>query len=117
MDTAPTDGLAVDNNITTVGNILQIIHVYDARFTDGQADCRPSIKMMIFWRQLAPRRFNTIDGLAVGKYRRLSRRRRRRRGQFKRWIVVAEVAVGAAGGWGSYEIVRFRRCPHLSRHY
>ncbi|MED6178201.1 hypothetical protein PIB30_105337, partial [Stylosanthes scabra] len=32
-------------------------------------------------------------------------------------IAVAEVAVGAAGGWGSYEIVRFRRCPHLSRHY
>ncbi|MED6209853.1 hypothetical protein PIB30_058663 [Stylosanthes scabra] len=32
-------------------------------------------------------------------------------------IAVAEVAVGAAGGWGSYEIVQFRRCPHLSRHY
>ncbi|MED6225457.1 hypothetical protein PIB30_093899, partial [Stylosanthes scabra] len=51
MDTAPTDGLAVDNNITTVR------------------------------------------------------------------IAVAEVAVGATGGWGSYEIVRFRHCPHLSRNY
>ncbi|MED6177959.1 hypothetical protein PIB30_103068 [Stylosanthes scabra] len=35
MDTAPTDGLAVANNITTVGTILQIIHVYDAWFTDA----------------------------------------------------------------------------------
>ncbi|MED6196801.1 hypothetical protein PIB30_050728 [Stylosanthes scabra] len=32
-------------------------------------------------------------------------------------IAIAEVAAGAASGWGSYEIVRFRRCPHLSRHY
>ncbi|MED6138409.1 hypothetical protein PIB30_073987 [Stylosanthes scabra] len=30
-------------------------------------------------------------------------------------IATAEVAAGAAGGWGSYEIVRFRRCLHLSR--
>ncbi|MED6197224.1 hypothetical protein PIB30_054707 [Stylosanthes scabra] len=29
----------------------------------------------------------------------------------------AEVAAGAVGGWGSYEIVLFRRCPYLSRHY
>ncbi|MED6224540.1 hypothetical protein PIB30_085142 [Stylosanthes scabra] len=34
-----------------------------------------------------------------------------------RGIAVAEVAAGAAGGWESYEIVRFRCCPHLSRHY
>ncbi|MED6209472.1 hypothetical protein PIB30_055005 [Stylosanthes scabra] len=32
-------------------------------------------------------------------------------------IAAAEVAAGAAGGWGSYEIVQFRRCPYLSRHY
>ncbi|MED6222427.1 hypothetical protein PIB30_064343 [Stylosanthes scabra] len=32
-------------------------------------------------------------------------------------IVVAEVAAGATGGWGSYEIVQFRCCPYLSRHY
>ncbi|MED6113779.1 hypothetical protein PIB30_074030 [Stylosanthes scabra] len=32
-------------------------------------------------------------------------------------IAAAEVATGVAGGWGSYEIVRFRRCQHLSRHY
>ncbi|MED6209719.1 hypothetical protein PIB30_057412, partial [Stylosanthes scabra] len=98
MDTGPTDGSAVDNNNTTVDKMLQIIHVYDTRITDGQANCWPSIKRMIFWRQLAPRRFNIIDGLAVGH-------------------TVAEVAVGAAGGWGSYETVRFRRCPFLSRHY
>ncbi|MED6197850.1 hypothetical protein PIB30_060666 [Stylosanthes scabra] len=41
---------------------------------------------------------NITDGLAVG-------------------IAAAEVAAGAAGGWGSYEIVLFRRCPLLSRHY
>ncbi|MED6176776.1 U3 snoRNP protein, partial [Stylosanthes scabra] len=46
--------------------------------------------------------------------------RKRRRANKKRkfeGIAVAEVAVGAADGWGSYEIVRFRCCPHLSRHY
>ncbi|MED6173143.1 hypothetical protein PIB30_056499 [Stylosanthes scabra] len=35
MDTGPTDGSAVDNNTRTVGKMIQIIHVYDARITDG----------------------------------------------------------------------------------
>ncbi|MED6161911.1 hypothetical protein PIB30_065267 [Stylosanthes scabra] len=30
---------------------------------------------------------------------------------------LAEAAVGAACGWGSFEFVLFRRCPYLSRHY
>ncbi|MED6209871.1 hypothetical protein PIB30_058849 [Stylosanthes scabra] len=60
---------------------------------------------------------NRVVAATKNHYKKCARYQRIYGGFWGGRIAAAEVAAGAAGGWGSYEIVLFRRCRHLSRHY
>ncbi|MED6109554.1 hypothetical protein PIB30_034864 [Stylosanthes scabra] len=87
--------------------LLQHLHALPTVFTDGHLDAARTDGLAVGNNNRAVDYISTkfmtkyslpTDGLAV-------------------WIELAEVASGAACGWGSFEFVLFRRCPYLSRHY